>query len=769
MITRFGCTAILSLLLVGSTGYSQNSALFSDTTQSSSSFISFSGSSSVDSNYSKDTPLGTRAVPSINAGGAVNAATFGVGALGLERELNSALAPGVIFSIFGTGMTDGSTEQAQSVPLPTQLAGARVLVQGIAAPLFFASPQQINAQFPVELQGITSATIHIEVTTEMGTVVGPSITVDVNEYSPGIFTLDQNGSGPGAILRSSDFSLICPPGRNDCAENHAIGGQVVSIFMTGLGPVDGPFASGVPAIAAAPTLTTPLARIGYEPPVLYSGLAPGFVGLYQVNVLLPLHISSDEQFIRISMGGRPRSRNPFPTSNYAFIAIKKPDRILHPGGGPEGGLINSLAVDPTNSAIIYAATDSGGVFKSVDGGDSWNAANSGLTDPNVDVLAIAPSSPETIYAGTDGGGVFKSVNGGQDWVPINDDLSWRHIHALAVHPDDPAILYAGGTYLYKGGPSWERIECWPNPGSGPLPRCVNIRSLAIDPTNPDNIYVGTDGDGVILSKDGGETWQFPGPGTDFASSGTVSSLVFDPTNPSVLYATSFTRVVKSSDGGRTWTGTSCVGQGSNGACYDLLTSVAIDPNNPSTLYAGTIRAGVAKSTDGGQSWTLMNAGISEAHPPGHILSLAVSSADSNSVLAGTFGAGVMKSVNSGASWSRSSSGLTASWVQGLAVDPSNPSHLFAGVYRGGVIQTNNSGQSWDAVSNAYPVENEYGFTALYDLSSLLIDPTNPSNIFAGGPSAFSFLKSTDTGQNWALVHEYLSQPMAIDPSNPDVL
>jgi uncharacterized protein (TIGR03437 family) len=162
--------------------------------------------------------------PQISAGGVLNAASY---------AQPGVLAPGVIFAVFGTSLSNGTTAAAPAASsLPTRLAGARVLVNGVAAPLFYASPGLINAQFPVELAGITNASLQVEVQSASGTVTSPTITVAVAPYSLGIFTLDENGSGPGMIFRASDSSRICPPGRSDCAANPAVPGEVVSIYMT---------------------------------------------------------------------------------------------------------------------------------------------------------------------------------------------------------------------------------------------------------------------------------------------------------------------------------------------------------------------------------------------------------------------------------------------------------------------------------------------------------------------------------------------------------
>ncbi|HEX7605635.1 MAG TPA: hypothetical protein VF348_02920, partial [Usitatibacter sp.] len=79
-------------------------------------------------------------------------------------------------------------------------------------------------------------------------------------------------------------------------------------------------------------------------------------------------------------------------------------------GGPDGGNIFALAINPSTPSTLYAGTDGGGVFKSTDSGGTWAAANTGLTNLTVQALAIDPSTSSTLYAGTDGGGVFKSTD-----------------------------------------------------------------------------------------------------------------------------------------------------------------------------------------------------------------------------------------------------------------------------------------------------------------------------------------------------------------------
>ncbi len=216
-------------------------------------------------------PKPVPAPPRVGAGGVVNAASF-------TPAPNNAVAPGSVFSIFGTNLTGGEIRSAPALPLPTTLGGTTVTVNGRAAPLYYASPGQINAQFPAELSGITSASI--VVTTALGS--SPAETAVVAPVSAGVFTLDGLGRGPAAALH--------PDGRVVNATQPARRGEAVQIFATGLGTTSPQVASGTPAPAAplARTLETPVVMVGgIRAEVLFSGLAPGFAGLNQVNITIP--------------------------------------------------------------------------------------------------------------------------------------------------------------------------------------------------------------------------------------------------------------------------------------------------------------------------------------------------------------------------------------------------------------------------------------------------------------------------------------------------
>ena len=199
-------------------------------------------------------------------------------------ESKSFIAPGAIVSIFGTELAS-DTQVASEVPLPTMLGDTSVTFNGIPAALFFVSGTQINAQVPFELvSGAGVASVQVTRGGETS-VIQP---VSVAAVSPGIFTQNQQGTGAGAILHAADFQPVTE-------SNPAQTGEFLLIFCTGLGPVLPEVPSGNVAPGTEPlarTVSPPLVNIGGIPAeVVYSGLAPGFVWLYQVNVEVPVGAS----------------------------------------------------------------------------------------------------------------------------------------------------------------------------------------------------------------------------------------------------------------------------------------------------------------------------------------------------------------------------------------------------------------------------------------------------------------------------------------------
>ncbi len=188
----------------------------------------------------------------------------------------STVAPGAIISIFGSALASG-TQAAPTAPLSATLQNAVVSFNGIPAPLFYVSPTQINAQIPY---GLKPGSATMQVTNSGSTAATQTVTVAA--AAPGIFTANQTGSGPGLILRSTDYQVVS-------SSTPAQEGGFILIYCTGLGGITGAIVEGSPA--PNPPLNTailPQVSVGnIAAPVTFSGLAPGFAGLYQVNVQIP--------------------------------------------------------------------------------------------------------------------------------------------------------------------------------------------------------------------------------------------------------------------------------------------------------------------------------------------------------------------------------------------------------------------------------------------------------------------------------------------------
>ncbi|HUA19737.1 MAG TPA: hypothetical protein VMB25_13400 [Bryobacteraceae bacterium] len=212
----------------------------------------------------------------INPVGIINAANF--------TPITNAYTPGEIVSLYGSF---GVSSQSDKVlPVPTQLGGVKVLVNGNEAPILFVSSGQINAIIPFEIAGDYFATFQVEVNGAQSN----SVTVYADASAPGLFTLAESGIGGAALLHANG---------NVVTDNDpAVAGETVELFMTGLGTVTPPVSDG----AAGPS--QPLSYSdefnngevfvnlddGTDFPqanILFAGLAPGFAGLYQVNFTLP--------------------------------------------------------------------------------------------------------------------------------------------------------------------------------------------------------------------------------------------------------------------------------------------------------------------------------------------------------------------------------------------------------------------------------------------------------------------------------------------------
>jgi uncharacterized protein (TIGR03437 family) len=242
-------------------------------------------------------PAGPPSPPSISPGGVLNAASLTAG----------PVAPGSIATVFGS-LGLNSPSQASGVPLPKTLSGFSIQLQSgaVSVPLFYASASQANVQIPWEVLGQSA----VPATAVLNGNSGPAQTLKLATFAPAIFATNGQGTGQGAITDSS-YRLVD-------SLNPATQGDVIQIYCTGLGAVTNPPASGSPASGTtlSQTTTNPTVRIGgIEAAVLFSGLVPGTVGEYQVNVQVPAGVPAGPAIpVTISIGGS--------TSNPATIAVR---------------------------------------------------------------------------------------------------------------------------------------------------------------------------------------------------------------------------------------------------------------------------------------------------------------------------------------------------------------------------------------------------------------------------------------------------------------
>jgi photosystem II stability/assembly factor-like uncharacterized protein len=302
--------------------------------------------------------------------------------------------------------------------------------------------------------------------------------------------------------------------------------------------------------------------------------------------------------------------------------------------GPAYRGFSSFAINPLDPQIVYAGTGSG-VFKSIDGGGSWRAANVGLTEPYVFDLAIDQRDPGILYAGT-ARGVFKSMNGGRTWRQMS--LTEIDTVALALHPRNSRVVYAGtdeGVYKSSdGGASWRKVTTHPR-----------VFTIALDPQKPATVYAGSGG-GVFKSTNAGRSWEkrnlglIPNETTNQneLAEGTVNVIVVDSRRPQTLYVGSRRGGFKSTDGARRWRRMNAA------AFFRNVDSLAIDARNPQTLYAGTLA--LLKTTNGGRGWSAIATPVG-----GTMLALAIDPTNSKTVYVGMSSeAKAFKSTDGGRSW-----------------------------------------------------------------------------------------------------------------------
>jgi uncharacterized protein (TIGR03437 family) len=249
------------------------------------------------------------APPAVNVSGIVNNANYAPG--------SDALAPGSIAAIFGTNLTDGTScvppscnptfDNGNPRRLRTLMAGAQVTINNsiVPVPIFYATPNQLGIQIPTDLTG-TTATVQVTVAGQPAA----SQTISIDAFSPGIFSFNGDGQGPGAIIHANGTPVS--------ATSPAQRGEVVSIYATGLGQVTPAVPTGALPSGTVTTVTRPTVTIdNISAEVQFSGLPECCVGLNQVNVRVPANARAGSSIlVTLFISGK--------RSNTVTIAIAGP-------------------------------------------------------------------------------------------------------------------------------------------------------------------------------------------------------------------------------------------------------------------------------------------------------------------------------------------------------------------------------------------------------------------------------------------------------------
>lgn len=365
-------------------------------------------------------------------------------------------------------------------------------------------------------------------------------------------------------------------------------------------------------------------------------------------------------------------------------------------------------------------------------------------------VIINQKEPNIVYAGIDVGGIYKSTDYGDSWMPVNKGLQWptdRLAAALTIDQKQ-RIMYLGVGNSQKGGifkssdhgKSWQLLTRKVKFDRIGVSRPKGRGLIVVDPGDSKIIYAGSYKDGIFKTTDGGITWLRKG-----LDGKCVSSLLINPANPQIVYASSVIGkergkdfqggIFKSSDGGDGWI--------KIGDMIGDAHQLVMDPTNPNIIYAACGGQGIFKTIDGGNVWVAKNKGLEELMPAKLNLS-------------------------------------NIKYVS-LTIDPQNPEIIYAGSgeRRGQIYKSVNGGDYWVKLTgkreNIYPEgwwikETNWPGGAGYFANCLLVDPTNSKRIYSAGRSGI--WRSDDGGVTWRAKVKGLEatclHQIAFDPKRPDI-
>tara|TARA_B100000497_G_scaffold40393_2_gene47053 strand:+ start:3639 stop:6746 length:3108 start_codon:yes stop_codon:yes gene_type:complete len=420
--------------------------------------------------------------------------------------------------------------------------------------------------------------------------------------------------------------------------------------------------------------------------------------------------------------------------------------------GPfRGGRSAAVAGVPDKPNLFYFGATGGGVWETVDGGRKWKNISDGYFGGSIGAIAVSTDDPNVMYVGggestvrgnvSSGYGVWKTENAGQSWEHIGLKKS-RHIPRIVIHPRDHNTVFAavlGNIYkptvdrgVYKstdGGKTWEK-KLFVNENAGAV-------DLIMDATNPRILYASTwnlrrtpyslssGGVGSALWKsiDSGETWKEISKNEGFAKGilGNIGVTV-SPVNNNIVWAIVENKdkggVYKSTDGGETWKLINSERKLRQRAWY--YSRIYADPQDTEVVYVLNVR--YHKSTDGGKTYSTFNA------PHGDHHDLWIAPENPERMVMGDDG-GAQTTYDGGETWSTYHNQPTAQFYR-VTTDDSFPYRIYAAQQDNSTIRISHRNEGWNID------EDDWDETAGGESAHITIDPENNDIVYGGSYDGF---------------------------------
>ncbi|MEO8026376.1 MAG: sialidase family protein [Bryobacteraceae bacterium] len=412
------------------------------------------------------------------------------------------------------------------------------------------------------------------------------------------------------------------------------------------------------------------------------------------------------------------------------------------GPASMGGRVDDYAVVESNTNIVYAATASGGVFKTVNGGISWTPVFDDQAVSTIGDVTVSQSEPDVVWVGSGegnnrqssswGNGVYKSGDGGKTWTNMGL-RDTHHIPRILIHPSRTNVVYvAAQGHLWganeergvfkttDGGKTWSKV-LYINEDTG-------VTDIAMDVNNPDTIYAaayqrrrtafgmngGGPGSGIYRTTDGGLTWKKLTNGLPKGELGRIGLDVYRK-NGSIVYATveaEDSGLYRSEDRGETW-----VRMSNTNPRPMYFSQVRIDPNNEQKIWVAGVN--MAYSEDGGK--TFVQNRVTRIHVDFHAIWIDPSNSDN--MIVGCDG-GIHFSHDAGRSWDSRENIAIAQFYE-IGYDMSKPYRVCGG------LQDNNTWCGPSATTNERGITNEDWITVQGgDGFYAQIDPVEPWIVYA---------------------------------------